>query len=239
MTVSVVLPTYNEARNIGDLIDAIQAQAPALGSPLEIVVVDDNSMDGTADVVRARANRANSTVRLFVRTTERGLATAIRHGIEQSQGDVIVVMDTDFNHDPRMIPQMVELLKYYDLVVGSRFVRGGGMEDAGRYRLSFAYNLFVRLALRMQIQDNLSGFFAMRRDRLLALDTADIFRGYGEFFVRLLFLAGQRGDTMVEVPVFYVLRRHGDSKSRFGSMLIQYSRCVLALWLRPRTSRSA
>ena len=89
-------------------------------------------------------------------------------------------MDTDFNHDPAMIPQMVKFLEYYDMVIGSRFVKGGGMEDRQRYYNSLLYNLFVRLVLRMQVQDNLSGFFAVRRQRLETFDARHIYRGYGE-----------------------------------------------------------
>jgi dolichol-phosphate mannosyltransferase len=163
---------------------------------------------------------------------ERGLATAIKFGILNSSGEVIVVMDTDFNHEPHMIPQMVKFLEYYDLVTGSRFVMGGGMEDRRRYYYSLYYNVFVRMLLRLQVQDNLSGFYAIRREKLMPLNLAGIFQGYGEYFIRLLYSARRRGYRMLEVPVFYILRRHGQSKSRFLSMLRDYTGCVLALWTR-------
>ena len=230
MNVSVVLPTYNERNNIIDLIDAIEAEASPLVTHLQIVVVDDNSPDGTADAVRQRAQKPGGCIDLHVRTEESGLASAIKYGLLRSQGDVVVVMDTDFNHDPKMIPQMIELLKYYDIVIGSRFVMGGGMEEELRYKFSFLYNLFVRVTIRTQIQDNLSGFFAMRRDKLMALNLDYIFRGYGEYFISLLYLAWRQHYKMLEVPVFYVLRRHGQSKSRFLNMLRDYTLCVLGLW---------
>ncbi len=231
MKVSVILPTYRERDNIVDLIDAIEANLPGLGT--EIIVVDDSSPDGTADAVRARMQQLPiSPIQLFVRTQERGLATAIKFGLRQATGDVVVVMDTDFNHDPRMIPQMVKFLEYYDLIIGSRFVMGGGMEDQARYNSSFLYNFFVRLVLRTQVQDNLSGFFAMSRDKLMSLDLDGIFRGYGEYFIRLLFVAWRKGYRLLEVPVFYVLRRHGTSKSQFFKMARDYTRCVLSLRLR-------
>jgi len=231
MKVSVILPTYRERDNIVDLIDAIEATLPGLET--DIIVVDDSSPDGTADAVRARMQQHPiSPIRLFVRTQERGLATAIKFGLRQATGDVVVVMDTDFNHDPRMIPQMVKFLEYYDLIIGSRFVMGGGMEDQARYNSSFLYNLFVRLMLRTQVQDNLSGFFAMSRDKLMSLDLDRIFRGYGEYFIRLLFVAWRKGYRLLEVPVFYILRRHGTSKSQFFKMVRDYTRCVLSLRLR-------
>jgi len=232
MNISVVLPTYNECKNIVDLIDAIEAEVSPLVTHLQIVVVDDNSPDGTAEVVQQRIQKSGQVhIDLHVRTEERGLASAIKYGLQRSQGDVVVVMDTDFNHDPQMIPQMIDLLKYYDLVIGSRFVMGGGMEEELRYKFSFLYNLFIRVTIRTQIQDNLSGFFAMRRDKLMALDLDRIFRGYGEYFIRLLYVAWRQHYKMLEVPVFYVLRRHGQSKSRFLNMLRDYTLCVLGLWL--------
>jgi dolichol-phosphate mannosyltransferase len=232
MNVSVVLPTYDECKNIVDLIDAIEAKASPLVTHLQIVVVDDNSPDGTAEVVQQRIQKPGlAHIDLHMRTEERGLASAIKYGLRHCEGDVVVVMDTDFNHDPQMIPQMIELLKYYDLVIGSRFVMGGGMEEELRYKFSFLYNLFIRVTIRTQIQDNLSGFFAMRRDKLMALDLDRIFRGYGEYFIRLLYVAWRQHYKMLEVPVFYVLRRHGQSKSRFLNMLRDYTLCVLGLWL--------
>lgn len=231
MTVSIVLPTFNERGNIVDLIDAIEEQVARLETDWQIVVVDDNSPDGTAALVRERARKPGSHIDVYVRTDEQGLASAIKYGIQRACGDVMVVMDTDFNHDPKMIPQMVEFLKYYDIVIGSRFVMGGGMEEEWRYKYSFLYNLFVRVTIRTQIQDNLSGFFAMRRDKLMQLDLERIFRGYGEYFIRLLYYAWRHHYKMLEVPVFYVLRRHGKSKSRFLTMLRDYSRCVLELRL--------
>jgi dolichol-phosphate mannosyltransferase len=231
LKVSIILPTYCERGNIGDLIDAIEAVSLPNPWETEIIVVDDNSPDGTAELVQKRQTQAPVDIHCFIRTDERGLATAIRFGIQHCTGDVIVVMDTDFNHDPQMIPQMVKLLEFYDLVIGSRFVMGGGMEDRQRYFYSLVYNLFVRMTLRLQIQDNLSGFFAIRREKLLAMNQTKIFRGYGEYFIRLLFAARRSGYHMLEVPVFYILRRHGESKSRFWSMVRDYTGCVLSILL--------
>ena len=227
-SVSVILPTYNERNHIGPLIDAVEENLEPLGLALEIIVVDDNSPDGTAEVVRERQAH-DPRLHLTVRRNERGLASAILCGLKQSTGDVVVVMDTDFNHDPAMLPQMVKFLEYYDIIVGSRFTMGGGMEDQFRYYSSFLYNFYVRLVLRTQVQDNLSGFFAMMRDKLFRLDVETIFRGYGEYFMRLLFLASAAYLTILEVPVYYRLRRHGQSKSRFGHMLVGYTLTVLAL----------
>jgi len=230
MKVSVILQTYNEANNIVPLMEAIEEYLGLAQVPYELIVVDDNSPDGTAQIVAERA-KANPNIRPLVRTQERGLGTAIKYGIRHANGEVIAVMDTDFNHDPKMLPQMVKFLEYYDIIIGSRFTMGGGMEDNTRYYSSFLYNIFVRLILRTQVQDNLSGFFTMRRDKLLRMDLDYIFRGYGEWFMRLLFLAWREGYSMLEVPVFYVLRRHGQSKSRFVRMITDYTKTVINLRL--------
>jgi dolichol-phosphate mannosyltransferase len=240
---SVILPTYNERDNICDLIDAIHHTLAPTGLRHEILVMDDNSPDGTADVLRRRYLLGPTcteetqidlcTIRLHVRTSDKGLARAIRCGIEQAQARTLVVMDTDFNHDPAMIPQMVDLLRYYDLVVGSRFVMRGGMEDVTRYRLSFLYNMFIRLLFHTQIQDHLSGFFAVRRERLFQLDARfdKIFFGYGDYFIRLLLVAWRSNWKILEVPVFYILRRHGASKTGFWPIFRDYTRAVLRLRL--------
>ena len=246
VAISVVLPTYNERDNIVDLIEAIDQYLTPRQWRYEVLVMDDNSPDGTAAVVRQRFGLADAPaatasalsegrgdVRLIVRTTDKGLAKAIRHGLEAARGQTLVVMDTDFNHDPAMIPQMVDMLQYYDLVIGSRFVMRGGMEDGLRYLLSFLYNIFIRVLFLTQIQDNLSGFFAVRRDRLFQLDRVfdRIFYGYGDYFIRLLVVAWRSNWRILEVPVFYILRRHGDSKTGFWRIFRDYTMAVLRLRL--------
>lgn len=228
MTVSVILPTFNEAGNILELIKAIREQLTPTGRDLEIVVVDDNSPDGTADLVKSKY-AADPAVRTIVRLDERGLASAIKVGIQNSTAPVLLIMDTDFNHDPAMLPQMLAFLDYYDIIIGSRFTMGGGMEDALRYRLSFLYNFALRLTFGWQIQDSLSGFLAIRRDRLEELPIDAIFTGYGDYFIRLLYAADKRGFRMLEVPVFYQLRRHGQSKTGFLRIFREYTAAVARL----------
>jgi dolichol-phosphate mannosyltransferase len=225
----VVLPTYNESGNIANLIAAVRDAAHATRD-LEIVVVDDDSPDGTAEI----AAGCGGNIRVIRRTDTRGLATAVRRGIEEARGEVVVVMDTDFNHQPDIVPQMVDFLRYYDLVTGSRFTVGGGMEEHGRYRLSFLFNFFCRLLLGTKLQDHLSGFFAARRESILALDLDDIFEGYGDYFIRLLVESLARGSTILEVPVYYPSRSAGESKTKFLRTLVQYTRAVVRLALRRR-----
>lgn len=224
MKVSVILPTYNEKGNIVKLISSIKKAVP----DSEIIVVDDNSPDKTAESIPE-----TRSVKVYVRKNERGLATAIKYGIKKSKGEVIVVMDTDFQHDPHLIPRMVSLCEYYDIIIGSRFVRGGGMQESYRYKYSYLFNLLVRLALRMQIQDNLSGFFAMRRKKIIQLPINKIFFGYGEYFIRLLYASCRTKYTVLEIPVFYHIRHYGQSKSSFIRMIINYTKTVVTLLSNP------
>jgi dolichol-phosphate mannosyltransferase len=228
--VSVILPTYDERDNIVPLVQAIQRELGDAGIAYELLIIDDSSPDGTAQVVRDHFGD-DERVRLFVRTEDRGLARAIVYGIKHAQGDTVAIMDTDFNHDPAMLPQMVKFLEYYDIIIGSRFTMGGGMEERWRYLGSFMFNFVIRVILRTQIQDNLCGFFTIRRDKLLSMDVERIFDGYGEYFMHLLFLAWRKKYTILEVPVFYIKRPHGKSKSRFLNMLMNYSWAALQVRL--------
>ncbi len=231
MKTSIILPTYNEKDNIVELIQAIFATLASDGLDFEVVVVDDNSPDGTAAAV-GRNFDGDGRVRLFVRTQERGLATAIRYGIDHSDGDILVFMDTDFNHDPAIIPQMIKFLEYYDIIIGSRFVMAGGMEDRFRQFSSLIYNYGIRLLFGTPVHDNLSGFFSIYRDKLVSMDLDQIYYGYGDYFIRLLMVAHKRGYNMLEIPVFYRLRLHGHSKTQFLSTFSQYTRALLALRLK-------
>jgi len=233
---SIILPTYKEKDNIVELIQAIFAALPGDDLDYEVVVVDDNSPDGTAEVVRQNF-KCHPQVKLLVRTTERGLATAIRYGVEHSTGEILVFMDTDFNHDPAIIPQMIKFLEYYDIIIGSRFVMAGGMEDRFRQFASLIYNYGIRLLFGTPVHDNLSGFFAIYRARLETMDLDQIYYGYGDYFIRLLMVAHKRGYRMLEIPVFYRLRLHGHSKTQFLATFMQYSRALLALRLKLWTGR--
>lgn len=225
---SIILPTYNEKDNIVELVHAIHRHLEPGGFNYEVVVVDDNSPDGTADTVRAVFGD-DSRLKLHVRTQERGLASALRYGAEHCDGEVLVFMDTDFNHDPAMIPQLIKFLEYYDVVIGSRFVMRGGMEDRTRYIFSFVYNLGLRFLFGTRVWDNLSGFFAIYRDKLLELELDQIFYGYGDYFIRLLMVGWRRGWRMLEIPVFYRLRMHGHSKTQFLNIFGQYTGAILKL----------
>lgn len=228
--ISVVLPTYNEAGNIVPLIKQILAVCFQHKLVCEVIVVDDNSPDQTAIKVKSTFHN-NLRIKVIVRTHKRGLAASIAQGIKVANHSIVLVMDTDFNHDPKVIPVLVQKLAQADIVIGSRFVGSGGMENKTRYYLSLIYNLFIRLFLGLPTTDNLSGFFATRKLILKHYLHPVIFSGFGEYFVRLLYHLHREGKTITEIPVYYVLRHHGQRKSQFLKMFTTYSHTVIKLKL--------
>ncbi|MCL4338741.1 glycosyltransferase [Patescibacteria group bacterium] len=223
---SIILPTYNESGNIVPLISQIITQIKS--NPFEIWVVDDNSPDGTAENVKEKYKR-DKRVHILVKKNERGLARAIRSGLEIASGKFIIVMDTDFNHNPKDLPLFLENKDKYDLIVGSRYIYGGGMDDRLRYFLSYLYNRVVRIILKLNTTDNLSGFFLINKQKLSLLNYDKIFFGYGDYFIRLLYNAHQFKFNIKEIPSYYKNRPRGLSKSQFLPMFIDYSKSVLKI----------
>ncbi len=230
MKVSVILPTYNEVANIVPLVRRTAEVIPPEWER-EIIVVDDNSPDGTFRAVQ-EAFAGDPTVVPILRTTDHGLGKSIRAGIERATGDQLLVMDTDFTHDPAEIPKMLHVSKVYDIVSGSRFCPGGDMGSFSHYARSLIYNWFVRIILHTQIQDNLGGYFTISRECMNLLPFDDIFFGYGDYYFRLLHYAQRAGMSIVEIPAFYNTRQKGSSKSRFWKLLIDYTIALLALRLK-------
>lgn len=226
--VSIVLPTYNECDNIVPLVDELRRLFSASGMTYEILVVDDSSPDGTAQVAR-EAFVDDKGVVVIVRDKTPGLANSIREGIERSHGDVVLVMDTDFNHSAEDALLLCRISSMVDLAIGSRFSFGGGMSNRARYYLSYLYNIFLRLSLGTRLDENLSGFFAIRRDALFRLDFDKIFWGYGDYFFRLLLLSQREKLRHVELPVQYGERKGGESKTRPFSIFSAYTREVFYL----------
>ena len=131
-------------------------------------------------------------------------------------------MDTDFTHDPKLIPKMLKLINEYDIISGSRYCAGGYMQDQIHSHLSFFYNLILKLILKNQIQDNLGGYFCITKKSLNKLPSKKIFYGYGEYFFRLLFFALRKNLTILEIPAIYKKRVRGKSKSNFIYMFYKY-----------------
>jgi len=206
--VSVVLPTYNERDNIGPLIEAILAN---LDQPTRIIVVDDDSPDGTWRVVEEMAAH-DQRIELLRRTDERGLTSALNAGIIRARGDVIAWMDCDLSMPPEKLPELVEALAGCDLAVGSRYVQGGkdaGHSFAGR-AFSWVMNFCTALLLGFAIRDYTSGFIAAKRE---VFDQITLRGDYGEYCIDLLHRARKKGFKIREIPYYFVPRQSGESKT--------------------------
>lgn len=237
--VSVILPTYNEAENIVPLAEAIDR---AIALPHEIIVVDDNSPDGTSSLVQdVIASGRLPALRLETRMADRGLTKSLWRGIELAKGDTIVWMDCDFSMPPEKIPELLsKISEGYDIAVGSRFVAGGSAKQGAltakgesflAVLLSRFLNLVLRLLLSPRFRDYTSGFIAVRREVFQSIRlTGD----YGEYFMDLMMRAILLKYSFVEVPYANALRRAGESKtapnlSTLFRRGIKYLRMILRL----------
>lgn len=230
MKVSVILPTYNEAGNIVELVKKIIANIPS-DWDYEIIVVDDNSPDKTFHIVQD-AYKDNHAVIPYLRTKDRGFAKSIRTGIEIAKGDQILVMDSDFTHDPTQISKMLHVSRVCDIVIGSRFCAGGNMQDTKHYYTSLLYNWLVRLTIRTQVQDNLGGYFTVNKQKMDLLPFDLIFFGFGDYFFRFIYYAQRNNMQIIEIPIIYNVRRKGSKKSHVVKMLLSYTLAIMNLKLK-------
>jgi len=222
--ISVILPTYNERDNILSLIDAIHSVLSDFHH--EILVVDDNSSDGTYQAV---VDSKYHFVKAILRIQNRGLGNSIRCGLEHTDGRICIIMDSDFNHQPKYLPFMIHALSYYDCVSGSRFLYGGKMDNRMRHILSWIFNIFVRLMTGGLITDNLYGFLAIKRNVIERCKYDDIFWGYGDYCIRLLYYLQENNVHILQFPVVNGRRRRGEGNSEFFQVFWQYFREVLKL----------
>lgn len=208
----VVVPTYDEAENVARLVDEITAAAPYA----DVLVVDDNSPDGTADVVRSHPSYGKA-LHLLERPGKAGLGAAYRAGFAwalEHGYDRIAQMDADFSHPPARLDALFRTLDDADVAVGSRYVPGGGVSnwDWRRRLLSWGGNLYVRLLLRTGVHDNTAGFKGFRRDALETIGAlGSESNGYG-FQIENAWRAAQAGLRVREVPITFTDRVAGTSK---------------------------
>jgi dolichol-phosphate mannosyltransferase len=212
----VVLPTYNEAENLPTMVGELLAlDVPSL----EVLVVDDNSPDGTGRVADDLADRYAERVHVMHRSGKLGLGTAYLAGFRYALdhgADLIVQMDADFSHSPRYILQFLELIDDYDVVVGSRYVSGGQLDERWgwwRYFLSWwANSVYTRLILGLRIKDATAGFKCWRRETLEGIGLQRIRSNGYVFQVEMAYLTEKLGYRFFEVPIYFEDRRIGRSK---------------------------
>ena len=224
LRLTVVIPTYNEADNL----PAIAAALFALPIPLlQLLIVDDNSPDGTGAVADQLAKQYNPPagagwprVRVIHRTGKGGLGTAYVAGMQQALADgadYVVQMDADFSHSPDYIPQMlgVMLATNADVIIGSRYVPGGTLDERwelGRRLLSWWANYYVRMILGLRIRDMTAGFKLWKRQALLDLGLANVRSNGYSFQVEMAYLCEKLGYRLIEIPIHFEDRRIGQSK---------------------------
>ena len=222
MKLSIIIPTFNERGNIIPLIKRVQTVLNSYRCPFEVIVVDDNSPDQTG-LIALREFRKSPPVKVFIRKGKRELGSAIGLGIKKAKGEIIIGMDGDGSHPAEKIPTLLAKLKPKTLVVASRFMKDGGMGDRMRFITSYLFNLFLKHILRFPILDNTSGFYTIYKADLDKLDIKKIYRGYGDYHLRLVYTAKRKGFNLVEIPIYMAKRRLGKSKSRLFSMFFNYT----------------
>lgn len=215
--VSVVVPTFREAENLPVLIPAVARAIAASGLSHEIIIVDDNSRDGSEQVI-AELGREHGA-RILVRTRERGLSSAVIHGFSHALGRVLVCMDADLSHPPETVPLLAGaiLAGEADFVLGSRYVAGASVESGWSFyrRLnSLVATLLARPLTRLS--DPMSGFFALRRE---AFESADALDPVG-YKIALELLVKARPERCMETPIHFRDRLHGESKLTLKQQLL-------------------
>jgi dolichol-phosphate mannosyltransferase len=233
-SVWVILPTYDERDNLEPLVRAVRAELSGAAPDHTILVVDDSSPDGTGELAD-RLAREDSHVKVLHRPRKEGLGQAYLAGFEVALlagAELILEMDADFSHDPAYLPRMIETAAEADLVLGSRYVAGGGTRNWGRLRslVSRGGCWYARAVLGVPIRDLTGGFKCFRREVLEAVDLGRIrSQGYA-FQVELTYRALQLGFRVKEIPIVFTDRRVGQSKMS--------RRIVLeAMWMIPTLRR--
>ncbi len=208
----VVTPTYNEAENIEKFIDQVLSK----GSEIDVLVVDDNSPDGTGKIVE-RLKKSNTRIHLISRAGKMGLGTAYVEGFRfaiANKFDYIFEMDTDFSHNPDEIPNFLEKIKEYDLVIGSRYTNGVRVINwpIRRLILSYGANVYSRIITGMPLKDATGGFKCFRRQVLEAIDLDKIHSNGYAFQIEMNFKAWNKGFKLCEHPIIFMDRQSGVSK---------------------------
>lgn len=218
MQLTIVIPTYNEAENLPRLFSALFA----LGLPgLKVCVVDDNSPDGTGQVAEEQARLYPGCVSVLHRPGKQGLGTAYIQGFRlalQAGADAVGQMDADFSHPPEKLAEMLARLASCDIVLGSRYVAGGAVDEnwpLWRKTLSAFGNLYARTILRLPVLDATGGFRLWRSTTLQAMPLERVRSNGYAFQVEVTYIAHRLGFNFAEVPIYFADRRWGTSKMSF------------------------
>ena len=225
----VVVPTYNEKENIEKLVSQVLDQDPRL----EILIVDDNSPDGTGEIAD-RLSAENPKIHAMHRKGKLGLGSAYRDGFKYSLEngyDLTFEMDADFSHDPRYLPAFLEAAEEYDLILGSRYVSGINVVNwpMSRLLLSYGASFYTRFITGMPVKDPTGGFKCFRRTVLEALDIDRVQSDGYSFQIEVSFKVWRKGFKIKEIPITFVDRHSGTSKM---SKKIVYEAVWMVWWLK-------
>jgi dolichol-phosphate mannosyltransferase len=225
-TALVILPTFNERENLAQLAEQLM-QHPNV----RLLVIDDQSPDGTGDVADSLAGRYPGRIEVLHRRGRRGLGRSYLDGFRKAVAetvDVVCQMDADLSHDPVHLPALIAAVADADVAIGSRYVRGGAIVNWPRRRLLLSRfaNLYSRTVMRVDVRDCTSGYRCWRRAALAALPLDDIRSEGYSFLIETLYMAVRRGARVAEVPITFVERRLGESKLS-GAIILE---SVLTPW---------
>jgi dolichol-phosphate mannosyltransferase len=239
VNVTIIVPTFNEASNLPTLVSELLAQPIP---DLRLLIVDDESPDGTGQLAEELAARNPGRMNVMHRAGLRGLGRAYVDGFRwalEHGAEAIVQMDADFSHAPADVPRLVETLAGYDVAVGSRYVAGGRVDEewgVGRYALSWWANLYARTILGLRTRDATAGFKAWRRSALEAIDLSRI-RSNGYIFqVEMAYISERLGLRICELPIYFEDRRIGQSKMTIP-VKVEAALRVFQVWWRHHTIR--
>jgi dolichol-phosphate mannosyltransferase len=215
MKTMVVMPTYNEADNLVQMVAELMTLQL---DGLEILIIDDNSPDGTGQIAEELAAQYTNKLHVIHRHGKMGLGTAyitgFRYALEEG-GDYIIQMDADFSHSPSYLPLFLDKIRECDMVIGSRYISGGGVDkrwSPWRRFLSWGGNVYARLITGLRVHDTTGGFRCFRRQALLDLDLARIrSEGYA-FQIEMAYACQKKGLRLCEMPIYFEDRSMGQSK---------------------------
>lgn len=210
--VLVIIPTYNERTNIANMINAVLA----LPGELNILVVDDNSPDGTGEYVR-NLTQTNSRIHLIEREGKLGLGTAYVAGFKyllERDFDIAVQMDADFSHDPKEITNFLKAIEEYDLIIGSRYIQGVNVINWPMKRLLLSYfaNIYTKIITGIPVKDATGGFKCFRKEVLQAINLDNIHSNGYSFQIEMNFKTFKKGFKIKEMPIIFMDRVEGVSK---------------------------
>ena len=217
---SIILASYKEAKNLNLIIDKIFK----ISKTFEIIVVDDFSNDGTLQILKKKKKRFKN-IKYLIRYKNKSLSRSIYEGLLISNRRNVIVMDCDFNHNPKDIPKLIENFekKKLNFISGSRFKNVKFKTLKTRFIFSYFYCVILSRFLGFKNTDSLSGFFIIRKKILQKMNLRKIFFGYGDYFFRLIYFLNKKSIKLDEIQIKYGNRIYGTSKTKFLNVFLRYT----------------